>query len=120
MANGRIIPTLKGGYDINSIAHAITMCTKALFGAPLSMLKANQSPCPSAVNSIINTLKTHKRFWANSIFKKSLPQGNVLPKATVLRSKPTELSDSLEDFLNQKNKLEAEQNSIKVVHSEIH
>ncbi|KAJ8683629.1 hypothetical protein QAD02_019421 [Eretmocerus hayati] len=94
LANGRVILTLEGGYNVNSISHAMTMCTKALLGDPLVQLEAGQVPCPSAVTSIINVLKTHKRYWPNLVFQKSLPLESVLPKAKVPRAKPTERLDN--------------------------
>ncbi|KAL0119653.1 hypothetical protein PUN28_007827 [Cardiocondyla obscurior] len=74
LANGRIILSLEGGYNINSISHAMTMCTKALLGDPLPMLDPNLIPCTSAINSINNVLKTHKKFWPNLQYGMSLPK----------------------------------------------
>ncbi|XP_029174654.1 histone deacetylase 6 [Nylanderia fulva] len=80
LANGRIIFSLEGGYNINSISHAMTMCTKALLGDPLPMLDPNLIPCASAINSINNVLKTHKKFWPNLQYGMSLPKEKLLPK----------------------------------------
>lgn len=80
LANGRIILSLEGGYNINSISHAMTMCTKALLGDPLPMLDPNLIPCTSAINSINNVLKTHKKFWLNLQYGMSLPKERLLPK----------------------------------------
>ncbi|XP_025261717.1 histone deacetylase 6 isoform X2 [Camponotus floridanus] len=80
LANGRIILSLEGGYNINSISHAMTMCTKALLGDPLPMLDSGLIPCSSAVNSINNVLKTHKKFWPNLQYGMSLPKEKLLPK----------------------------------------
>lgn len=104
LANGRVILTLEGGYNINSISHAMTMCAKALLGDPLSMLEANQKLCPNAVFSIMNVLSTQKDYWPNLIFQKSLPEENILPKAKVPRSKPTERSDSYESLVKKERK----------------
>ncbi|KAG5344016.1 HDAC6 deacetylase, partial [Acromyrmex charruanus] len=80
LANGRIILSLEGGYNINSISHAMTMCTKALLGDPLPMLDPNLIPCTSAINSINNVLKTHKKFWPNLQYGMSLPKERLLSK----------------------------------------
>ncbi|XP_014474298.1 PREDICTED: histone deacetylase 6 isoform X1 [Dinoponera quadriceps] len=80
LANGRIILSLEGGYNINSISHAMTMCTKALLGDPLPMLEPGQVPCTSAINSINNVLKIHKKFWPNLQYDMSLPKERLLPK----------------------------------------
>ncbi|XP_011060053.1 PREDICTED: histone deacetylase 6 isoform X2 [Acromyrmex echinatior] len=80
LANGRIILSLEGGYNINSISHAMTMCTKALLGDPLPMLDLNLIPCTSAINSINNVLKTHKKFWPNLQYGMSLPKERLFSK----------------------------------------
>lgn len=80
LANGRIILGLEGGYNINSISHAMTMCTKALLGDPLPMLDPGLIPCASAITSINNVLKTHKKFWLNLQYGMSLPKEKILPK----------------------------------------
>lgn len=80
LANGRVILSLEGGYNINSISHAMTMCTKALLGDPLPMPDPGLTPCTSAVNSINNVLKTHKKFWPNLQYGMSLPKEKLLPK----------------------------------------
>ncbi|KAG5326611.1 HDAC6 deacetylase, partial [Pseudoatta argentina] len=80
LANGRIVLSLEGGYNINSISHAMTMCTKALLGDPLPMLDPNLIPCTSAINSINNVLKTHKKFWPNLQYGMSLPKERLLSK----------------------------------------
>lgn len=87
LANGRIILSLEGGYNINSISHAMTTCTKALLGDPLPMLDPSLIPCTSAINSINNVLKTHKKFWPNLQYGISLPKEKVLPKFKKLSSK---------------------------------
>ncbi|CAL1678585.1 unnamed protein product [Lasius platythorax] len=80
LANGHVILSLEGGYNINSISHAMTMCTKALLGDPLPMLDPSLIPCTSAINSINNVLKTHKKFWPNLQYGMSLPKEKLLPK----------------------------------------
>ncbi|XP_050461613.1 histone deacetylase 6 isoform X2 [Cataglyphis hispanica] len=80
LANGRIILSLEGGYNINSISHAMTICTKALLGDPLPMLDPGLIPCASAITSINNVLKTHKKFWLNLQYGMSLPKEKILPK----------------------------------------
>ncbi|XP_015587407.1 histone deacetylase 6 isoform X1 [Cephus cinctus] len=80
LANGRVILSLEGGYNINSISYAMTMCTKALLGDPPAVLDAGQAPCTSAINTINNVLKTHKQFWPNLAFQMSLPKEKVLPR----------------------------------------
>lgn len=100
LANGRIILSLEGGYNINSIAYSMTMCTKSLLGDPLIQLEANLTPSPSAVNTIKNVIKVHEKYWSNLAFMKLLPQENVLPVAKVPRAKPTERLSARNDCLS--------------------
>lgn len=58
----------------------MTICTKALLGDPLPMLDPGLIPCASAVNSINNVLKTHKKFWLNLQYGMSLPKEKLLSK----------------------------------------
>ncbi|CAL7939697.1 unnamed protein product [Xylocopa violacea] len=90
LANGRIILSLEGGYNINSIAHAMTICTKSLLGDPLPMLESGQTVCTSAVHSITNVLRTQKQYWPALMFNASLPKERVLPKPKVPHMKTNE------------------------------
>lgn len=90
LANGRVVLSLEGGYNVNSIAYAMTMCTKALLGDPLVQLEASLVPCPSAVGTIKSVIGVHEKYWPSLAFAKSLPQEAVLPAAKVPRAKPTE------------------------------
>ncbi|XP_033218700.1 histone deacetylase 6 isoform X3 [Belonocnema kinseyi] len=78
LANGQIILILEGGYNVNSISFAMTMCSKALLGDPLVVLPPRQIPIPSAITSIKNVLKYHKKYWINLKFLVSLPEGDAL------------------------------------------
>ncbi|EFN88230.1 Histone deacetylase 6 [Harpegnathos saltator] len=93
LANGRVILSLEGGYNINSISHAMTMCTKALLGDPLPMLGPGQVPCTSAINSINNVLKTHKKFWPNLQYGMSLPKEKLLPKLKMISKRESSKRD---------------------------
>lgn len=108
LANGRVILTLEGGYNVNSISHAMTMCTKALLGDPLPRMELQgQSPCSSAITSINNVLKTHKAYWPNLMFQKSLPREQVLEKprssaAKIRQDSSAEPKIALEGIVNEK------------------
>lgn len=95
LANGRIILALEGGYNVNSISYAMTMCTKALLGDPLPPLSDYQAPCPSAIGTIKNVLKTHKQYWPNLVFQMALPKENVLPDTNVLHDKIADVASPL-------------------------
>nr|XP_050853987.1 histone deacetylase 6 isoform X1 [Vespula vulgaris] len=130
MANGRIILSLEGGYNINSISHSMAICTKALLGDPLPLLDASLVPCSSAIHSINNVLKTQKKYWPNLMFNLSLPKENLTKIATykkmdeqVRNSKFNEHSESkiaLEGIENEKLdiKLSFDKNSMNLVTDE--
>ncbi|KDR24372.1 Histone deacetylase 6 [Zootermopsis nevadensis] len=79
LAGGRVIISLEGGYNVNSISHAMSMCTKALLGDPLPPLVPGRAVCPSAVTSIKNVIRTQARYWSALCFQVALPQERVLP-----------------------------------------
>lgn len=74
LANGRIILSLEGGYNVTSISYAMAMCAKTLLGDPLPMLDPTPMPNLSAIFSINNTLKTHRQYWPNLKFQLFLPK----------------------------------------------
>ncbi len=76
LANGKIILVLEGGYNVNSISHAMTLCSKALLGDPLPMLNVPSrfnGINRSALESIQNVVKVQKEFWKSLKFDKKLP-----------------------------------------------
>ncbi|XP_014256161.1 histone deacetylase 6 isoform X1 [Cimex lectularius] len=89
LANGRIILSLEGGYNINSISYAMTMCTKALLGDPLPSLKEGLSPCESAIESINETIIAHSPYWPAIKFNKFLPVEHVLTQTKKLKTPQT-------------------------------
>ncbi|XP_058974555.1 histone deacetylase 6-like isoform X2 [Musca domestica] len=81
LANGRIIVCLEGGYNVNSISYAMTMCTKSLLGDPIPPVQLNGSyirPPTAAYLSCIETLQNcisvQERYWKSLAFGKRLPQ----------------------------------------------
>ncbi|XP_055910185.1 histone deacetylase 6 isoform X1 [Eupeodes corollae] len=80
LANGRIIVCLEGGYNVNSISYAMTMCTKSLLGDPLPPISTpNISSKPSAaysscIETIQNCLTVQQRYWNHLKFNKKLPE----------------------------------------------
>lgn len=80
LANGRIIVCLEGGYNVNSISYAMTMCTKSLLGDPIPQLQLNGSVArtPSAaylscIETLQNCLSVQQRYWKSLAFNKRLP-----------------------------------------------
>lgn len=79
LANGKIILCLEGGYNINSISHAMTMCTKALLGDPLPALHtAGKAPSVSCIETIQNVWSVHRKYWKSLRFDQKLPSYDVL------------------------------------------
>lgn len=77
LANGRIILCLEGGYNVNSIAHAMAMCAKALLGDPLPMLCQTRKPSGSCCETIDDVLRVQQKYWKSLKFNKKLPSFSV-------------------------------------------
>ncbi|KAH8420333.1 hypothetical protein KR009_009253, partial [Drosophila setifemur] len=62
LAGGKIIVCLEGGYNVNSISYAMTMCTKTLLGDPVPTPQlgamALQKPATVAYQSCLETLQS--------------------------------------------------------------
>lgn len=80
LANGRVILVLEGGYNVNSISHAMTMCAKSLLGDPLPMLHIPSrfnGINSSALESLQNVLQVQQEHWKCLKFNKKLPDYDV-------------------------------------------
>lgn len=75
----------------------MTMCTKALLGDPLPMMEPGQVPCTSAINSINNVLKTHKKFWPNLQYGMSLPKEKLFKNKTISKKESSKKDKKLEE-----------------------
>ena len=64
LAGGRMVLCLEGGYNLNSIAYAMTMCSKALLGDPLPMLECGSIASPSGIQSIRIAAITQAKYWS--------------------------------------------------------
>lgn len=74
LAAGRVILCLEGGYNVNSVAYAMTMCTKALLGDALPPLQTNgKAPNASCVETIQNVLSVQQKYWKSLRFNSRLP-----------------------------------------------
>ncbi|XP_023297064.2 histone deacetylase 6 isoform X1 [Lucilia cuprina] len=81
LANGRIIVCLEGGYNVNSISYAMTMCTKSLLGDPIPAINLNGSASRpptvaymSCMETLQNCIGVQQRYWKSLAFGKRLPQ----------------------------------------------
>lgn len=74
LANGRIMLCLEGGYNVNSISHAMALCTKALLGDPLPLLLThNKKPNASCIETLQLVQSIQADYWKSIKFNKKLP-----------------------------------------------
>ncbi|KAH8411362.1 hypothetical protein KR215_002614, partial [Drosophila sulfurigaster] len=81
LAGGRVLVCLEGGYNVNSIAYAMTMCTKTLLGDPVPTPQfgtTTQRPPTVAFQSCMETLQqcveVQRKHWKSLVFGCKLPQ----------------------------------------------
>nr|CAD7261845.1 unnamed protein product [Timema shepardi] len=79
LAGGRVILCMEGGYNVTSVSHSVVMCTKALLGDPLPVVRINRPLSTSAVDDIRRVINVHSKYWKSLSFQAYLPSGNVLP-----------------------------------------
>lgn len=81
LAGGRTILVLEGGYNVTSTSYAMTMCTKALLGDPITHHYDPKPTCHwSAVETINNVIRIQKKYWKSLKFQLALPIEDVLEK----------------------------------------
>ncbi|XP_033244999.1 histone deacetylase 6 isoform X3 [Drosophila miranda] len=76
LAGGRIVVCLEGGYNVNSISYAMTMCTKTLLGDPVPTpqlgVVALTRPPTTAFQSCLETLQccveVQRQYWKSLEF----------------------------------------------------
>ncbi|XP_034252879.1 histone deacetylase 6 isoform X1 [Thrips palmi] len=73
LAGGRVVLCLEGGYNLNSISYAMTMCSKALLGDPLPMLEQGSVASVNGVQSIRTVVATQQKYWPCLKFQVALP-----------------------------------------------
>ncbi|XP_038054576.1 histone deacetylase 6-like [Patiria miniata] len=90
LANGRVVVSLEGGYNLNSISESMAMCTRTLLGDPCPSIHPG-SPCPSAIQAILETLYEHQEYWKSLKYQVNLPTNSsvedVKAKATSTQNK---------------------------------
>lgn len=80
LANGKIILALEGGYNVNSISHAMAMCAKSLLGDPLPMLQISSrwnGIQSKALDTIRDVMHTQSEHWKCLKFNKKLPDFDI-------------------------------------------
>ncbi|XP_070074297.1 histone deacetylase 6 isoform X4 [Drosophila takahashii] len=87
LAGGRIVVCLEGGYNVNSISYAMTMCTKTLLGDPvptpqLGAVALQKPPTvahQSCVESLQSCLEIQRSHWRSLEFVgRRLPAGDCV------------------------------------------
>lgn len=74
LAAGRVVVCLEGGYNVNSVAYAMTMCTKALLGDPMPPIQTHgKAPNASCVETIQNVLSVQQKYWKSLRFNWRVP-----------------------------------------------
>ena len=63
LAEGKVILALEGGYNLNSIANSMTLCTKAMMKDPAPPLAPYKPPMESALRSVRETARNLESFW---------------------------------------------------------
>ncbi|XP_036596551.1 histone deacetylase 6 isoform X2 [Trichosurus vulpecula] len=63
LAKGKLILSLEGGYNLRSLALAVSATLQTLLGDPCPMLAIPCAPCPSALASLSCTLAAQRPFW---------------------------------------------------------
>jgi hypothetical protein len=96
----QIIVALEGGYNLNSISYAMTMCAKALVGDPLPPI-APKDPKSGAKESIRSVIRQHSKYWSCLKFGMSLPDQlltsdypEMLPESVTVNDDETLVTDS--------------------------
>ncbi|XP_072344022.1 histone deacetylase 6 isoform X2 [Scyliorhinus torazame] len=63
LANGKLLLSLEGGFNLQATADATAACLKVLLGDPCPQLISTSSPCQSAMESISAVISVHRKFW---------------------------------------------------------
>ncbi|XP_060619126.2 histone deacetylase 6 isoform X1 [Anolis sagrei] len=63
LSGGKLVLSLEGGYNLQSLAEGTCTVLKALLGDPCPLLDSPLAPCRSALHSVSQTLAAHSKFW---------------------------------------------------------
>ncbi|XP_044299676.1 histone deacetylase 6 isoform X3 [Varanus komodoensis] len=73
LAGGKVVLVLEGGYNLESIAESMTMCTRSLLGDPPPSLGRLKAPHPSALQSLACVAAVHRKYWKSLRLKVPAP-----------------------------------------------
>ncbi|XP_053228162.1 histone deacetylase 6 isoform X2 [Podarcis raffonei] len=104
LSGGKLVLSLEGGYNLQSLAEGTCAVLKALLGDPCPLLESPLTPCASALCSISQTLAVHSKYWKNlrrtstDVPRENggeagivFPPGHPLPAAEILSKSAAEL-----------------------------
>lgn len=73
LAGGRLVIVTEGGYNPNTVAYSLSMCTKALLGDPLPTVSYRYRIKMAAQRTIDEVINIHKKYWPVLETSKVLP-----------------------------------------------
>ncbi|XP_054859461.1 histone deacetylase 6 isoform X2 [Eublepharis macularius] len=65
LAGGKLILSLEGGYNLQSLAEGTCAALKSLLGDPCPLLEPPHAPCSSGLRSVSQALAAHCKYWKN-------------------------------------------------------
>ncbi|XP_048346332.1 histone deacetylase 6 isoform X1 [Sphaerodactylus townsendi] len=63
LAEGKLVLSLEGGYNLQSLAEGTCAALKTLLGDPCPLLEPPLFPCSSGLRSVSQTLAAHCKYW---------------------------------------------------------
>ncbi|XP_067408489.1 histone deacetylase 6 [Emydura macquarii macquarii] len=63
LAGGKVLLSLEGGYNLDSLAEGVSAALRILLGDPCPRLELPVAPCRSALSSVSRTLAAHEKYW---------------------------------------------------------
>ncbi|KAM6474766.1 protein deacetylase HDAC6 isoform 2-T2 [Liasis olivaceus] len=65
LSGGKLVLSLEGGYNLQSLAEGTCMVLKTLLGDPCPLMESPFLPCSSALSSVSQTIAVHSKYWKN-------------------------------------------------------
>ncbi|XP_042305149.1 histone deacetylase 6 [Sceloporus undulatus] len=97
LSGGKLVLSLEGGYNLQSLAEGTCTVLKALLGDPCPLLESPLTPCSSALLSVSQTLAVHSKYWKSlRRISVDVPQANGGELSEVLQpASPASLNEIL-------------------------
>lgn len=78
LAEGKLILSLEGGYNLRSLAEGVSASLHTLLGDPCPILESPGAPCPSALASLCCALEALEPFWEVLVRSVETPEEDIL------------------------------------------